>query len=936
MLKKYKEIKIPFRPNKPLDMNEVFVPLKVIDHSVKNQMDVLNAISKYKKLVIIGAPGSGKSMLCKNILFNHGVDHLNINKLPILLELHRLNSNKTSIEDLLEDELARNDFPNSKSFIAYNLKHGNLLLLFDGFDEVNSKEKTRVTNALNDFIDLYEKCNLLITSRTMVYKNEFVDCVNQTLELVEFNHQQIRMYLKSWEKTMPQGKSVDQLMLALQDRPNIMQMATNPLMLTIIAYLYTDTVYHVLPHSRGEFYKNATDVLLDIWDVSRNLPNIYEKIDKELLLRNLALEIQDNSVNQPDDRKIISARKIKEVFQRILPNLNLKAEDFSPILKEIVERSGLLIKIDGGENYQFAHLTLQEYYSAQLLSENREGLLKRFKQDNYLWAEPLKLWCGLSTNATKMIQDVFEINTIIAFDCLADARSVDEKTSKIILAHFQNLLTEPNDKSKEIAKAFGSLAANRKKGRGVFDYLEEQLRNTTDKGKLKIIADALSFTYLPAAAKVIGAKYKSCREIHENLVRMGDISIPAFEEMTKSEFKDSLFGLYQIGTPKAALKLADHIWEDNEKAVNAAWLLADLLKISTIEETLQKISVSPESKKLSVIEWIWKPFNKIVNSSIYFIIGRIAFLIGKNPKEYPYKLEIDKRIAIPISIVRFESLSENEREIFNSYFLKKNLDKYNTSPVKNNLAYENLFNNFPKDFLENLLIKFAKMKPTKNDWLNISKPIEYDITRGWHYIVGLVFFAILTISSLGYCGFLLFNSNPFFTKLNVIQLICGILVVFNLINYYFFEVSGTSFKPGENNNVLHFHLVGVFGSIVFPGILIVSIYQYIKYKDKDKDKYKDEIIIKDKATLIYVIKISTLIVWAPFICFYNIQLMNLYLNSVQIISVGIGIIILWSLLFWRASYLERKANNPLKGLVNFKENKKQVSIRPSLFGIKTL
>ena len=183
---------------------------------------------------------------------------------------------------------------------------------------------------------------------------------------------------------------------------------------------------------------------------------------------------------------------------------------------------------------------------------------------------------------------------------------------------------------------------------------------------------------------------------------------------------------------------------------------------------------------------------------------------------------------------------------------------------------------------------------------------------------------------------MLFNSNPFFTKLNVIQLICGILVVFNLINYYFFEVSGTSFKPGENNNVLHFHLVGVFGSIVFPGILIVSIYQYIKYKDKDKDKYKDEIIIKDKATLIYVIKISTLIVWAPFICFYNIQLMNLYLNSVQIISVGIGIIILWSLLFWRASYLERKANNPLKGLVNFKENKKQVSIRPSLFGIKTL
>ncbi len=60
-------------------------------------------------------------------------------------------------------------------------------------------------------MDTYEQCPVIITCRSAVYHNEFVNYVNQTLEIVEFSDRQIRNFLKAWEKELPPEKSIDQL-----------------------------------------------------------------------------------------------------------------------------------------------------------------------------------------------------------------------------------------------------------------------------------------------------------------------------------------------------------------------------------------------------------------------------------------------------------------------------------------------------------------------------------------------------------------------------------------------------------------------------------------------------------------------------------------------------------------------------------------------------
>jgi predicted NACHT family NTPase len=254
-----------------------------------------------------------------------------------------MNDSKRSLQEHLIETLARNDFPNAENFLSQSLKQGTLMLLFDGLDEVNRIERNRVVREIKDLLEKYRQCRVLITCRTAVYKGEFDDGVDRIMEISDFSDQQIRRFLSSWEPDMPPDKSIKQLMNTLHDRPKIMALARNPLLLTIIAYLYTDTPY-VLPHSRAEFYRQSTDVLLRQWHQERNK---YEARNKRLILQHLALYNQDGTDKHFQDRRSMDYKEVIQQVKIVLPQLNLNPEqDTIPIINEIIERSGLLLSID--------------------------------------------------------------------------------------------------------------------------------------------------------------------------------------------------------------------------------------------------------------------------------------------------------------------------------------------------------------------------------------------------------------------------------------------------------------------------------------------------------------------------------------------------------------------------------------------------------------
>ncbi|HEY8095804.1 MAG TPA: NACHT domain-containing protein, partial [Methylobacter sp.] len=665
LVRKYESVRIPFRDRAPLKMAEVFVPLQVTGRADAVPMAAMQAISRFKRLMVVGEPGAGKTMLMKHVAFHyaeHGLDGYGIQAVPVLLELNRAADPNTSLLQHLAHRLEQNDFPRAEHYVKQALNKGELLL-FDGLDEVSYSERGRVINAIKDLLADHPECPVVITCRRAVYQNEFFDVVDETLLVKEFADAQIRQFLSAWAPDMPVDKSVDQLLGTLQDRPRLKDLARNPLLLTIIAYLYADTE-HVLPHSRAEFYKLATDVLLRQWHQERNQ---YQPHDKHAVLEHLALYLH-GADEQNQDRRSIDHENVLLQLKDILPRLNLDVgQDARNILKEIVERSGLLLEIDGGERYQFGHLTLQEFFVASALQGQGQELIQAYQQDPGGWREPVKLWCGLAVDSTEVVKAIYQVDAITGLECLADAKQVDPGLADNIIEHFCGELAQGmgND---SVAHALGAVAGDtRPRGKQMLARLEQVLTESTQTEARQLAANALSFTNLPKAAQVLSASY-ALPEVRQPLVRMGELAVFALGKLAAAGSHNAIEDLGSIATPKATLELAPLLWEDDSLAIAAAWQLACLVGIRENEEVLRHVKLTVQQRNQAWHDWVWAPFAEPKESALPVIAGRIALLLEQNIENLVtiiprLKQAVDPRIALPVLLCSEENIRALKNEI---------------------------------------------------------------------------------------------------------------------------------------------------------------------------------------------------------------------------------------------------------------------------------
>ncbi len=651
------KIKIPFR-SEPIDMHNIYVPLKVEGADDRDQLDARGAVSLHRRMMIIGDPGSGKSIFMRYLALAYAENNLSDledRPIPVLLELHRLNDDRP-IEEHLVEALDRNRFPNASVFVSRNLKDGRLMPLFDGFDEVNSSVRSRVAQDIIDFLSQYEKCRVVITSRPPAYNDEFAEQIPTKLQIVSFIDHQIRSFLSSWEPDMPEGKSVDQLMQTLDERPAIMSLARNPLMLTIIAYLYADTPY-ILPHSRVEFYSQSADVLLR--QLNRTTPGDealkYTPPEKRSVLQHLAASIQERSSQNNRDRSTLEYQIVVDEVGAVLSRLNRKPEDVLPLIEEIVNGSGLLLRIDGGQRYEFGHLTLQEFFAAEQLRDDPEGLVEKYKADGQTWRESLKLWCGLQRDNTPVVKAIYALDEMLGFECLADAHEVEPDTTNTIIDYFRSKLGQ-SDTDDAVARAFGILAMDDTPiGNETFTFLKSTLSDESEGSTRHLAAaTALSLSNMPRGAEALAEHYE-LQGIRPFLVRMGGVSVSALVTLAKNGAHSALEDLKELGSPQAAEALTSLIWEESDTAHRAAWPLAELLADEEIANSLRRVSLSPDqcnAPGVSDYRWVWEPFETDEDASqdcpsLPTIASRLAYLISKGV-ESDLGYSINARLAVPL------------------------------------------------------------------------------------------------------------------------------------------------------------------------------------------------------------------------------------------------------------------------------------------------
>jgi len=443
------------RKQAPLDLAQVYVDLdttalvsdvqdgeKERGDSKSRPLSSLEAVIGNRRLVLLGDPGSGKSTFVNRLacglaepstvsLCLTGWPPSEANCLPLLVVLRdyarSIQGGEPSCQHLWSFITARLQAQNlgeAAEPIQQCLQQGKALVMFDGLDEIPTREQRRfVRDAVTAFSQRYPDNRYLLTCRILSYQ-ETADPNEEDLRIAgfpvftlsPFDDGKIDRFIAAWyheltEKGTVNADERDGLTLRLQEavrRPDLHGMAGNPLLLTVMALVHTHKGR--LPDARAVLYEDTVDLLLSRWDEQKQAnkqtrPGLGKLLDSagraEIDLKRVLWRLAFNAHEQGDTGDGQLADIPEASLQKALANLNKDAEgkpdlNWARDLLDIMKlRAGLLIERLPGV-FTFPHRTFQEFLAGVYLTS--EGDFARnaaaLADDAPRWREVILLAVG--------------------------------------------------------------------------------------------------------------------------------------------------------------------------------------------------------------------------------------------------------------------------------------------------------------------------------------------------------------------------------------------------------------------------------------------------------------------------------------------------------------------------------------------------------------
>lgn len=419
---------------------EIYISAKVIVENKHYEYDLLKYFSsaimgKSSNYIILGKAGEGKTFSVSRLILDI-LECFSINKsqkkerkkvkglIPILLNFSELINCKKGedIIDSIYEQISKTVkfkkniidkilYYHHKTKIIRTIEHylsmGNFVIFIDGYDEIeNTEKRLNISKIITDFMNDYDKCNFILTSRTQIYEEEkFVNIPPEnTLYLAPFTEEQIHKFVSKW--SFPEGKSCSDLFRRIINTRQLSETASNPLLLTMITSTYSNS--EVLDfNSKTQLYQKCCNCLLAEWEKEKKSIKRIKRYDT---VKNLNIKLKLLSefafklyiLGQPS----LQEEKLLELWNSQPFEKGYFHGKAKNVLDDIINESGILEHING--NIRFHHKSFYEYFIALYLSQNNCDTEKLY--DNVLINSNILFFYFSMVPDERIVTDFISIN----------------------------------------------------------------------------------------------------------------------------------------------------------------------------------------------------------------------------------------------------------------------------------------------------------------------------------------------------------------------------------------------------------------------------------------------------------------------------------------------------------------------------------------------
>ena len=343
---------------------DIYVPITLIEfgnntiYTMKDN-ECLQIFENHNLIMIVDTAGMGKSTLVKYISLNI-CEKMNINKIPIIIELRKLK--EINIEQEIKKELDLVNEDISIKIIRDMLDSGEFIMFLDGYDELEDNMKGRFADVICELSSKANNNYYLMTSRDESALSGFTGF--QKLEIKPFSSDEAYNLIKKYDDN---GEISNQLIETLESDikfKDIKHFLSNPLLTSLLykAYQHKNTI----PNKKYLFYEQVYEALFEDHDLTKGGGYTHKKrsgLDREdfkkVLNRLGFLCISQNKLSFTRGEII----NLVEHACKALPKDKVLAKDFVYDLYHSVP-----LLFEEGNISQWIHKSFAEYLAACFIS----------------------------------------------------------------------------------------------------------------------------------------------------------------------------------------------------------------------------------------------------------------------------------------------------------------------------------------------------------------------------------------------------------------------------------------------------------------------------------------------------------------------------------------------------------------------------------------